>query len=64
MNSWDQSGLLDIVDEKLLILNGENPAEVKSCEERSDELQIRQLRSQFVCTSSDSFDIDATITAT
>ena len=38
--------------------------EVRSREERSDELRIRQLRLQFVCASSFSLDIDATITAT
>ena len=28
MNSWEKSGLLDVVDERVLILNGENPAEL------------------------------------
>ena len=38
--------------------------QVRNCEERNDELGIRQLRSKFSCTSSFSLGIDATITTT
>ena len=38
--------------------------EVRTCEERSDELGIRQLRSKFSCASSSSLGIDATIIVT
>ena len=38
--------------------------EVRSSEERSDELGMRQLRSEFVCASSCSLDSDATVAAT
>ena len=37
---------------------------VRNCEERSDELGMRQLRSQFVCASSFSPSAQAAFTAT
>ena len=51
-------------DEEVEVVKCVREEEVRNCEERSDELRMRQFRSLFDCTSSSSLDIDATITAT
>ena len=42
----------------------ESSEKVRNCEERIDELRMRQLRSSFDCVSSSSLNIDAIVNAT
>ena len=63
---WRNENAIKYSQKKILfvILWGIIVMEVRNCEERSDELRMRQFHSLFDCASSPSLDIDATITVT